>query len=84
MALVEGASLDRMAIFFPEFFPDNWEEVRAFEQAKKDDGTYDIDKVDGAHINWGVASPEEDDDISRWIAEREQGSMTTTMLDDWR
>lgn len=57
---------------FPEYFPPE----DPFKDAKQDDGTYDIDKIDDTQVEWATpTTPEEDDEISRFIAERE-GSFT--------
>lgn len=63
----------------------NWEKVRdqfpeyfdPFEAAKTEDGTYDIDQIDDSQIDWEVPTSEDQDEaLSRWIAERESGSFT--------
>lgn len=64
------SNFDRVREQFPEFFD-------PFEEAKQEDGTYDIDKIDATDVEWGTpTSAEEDDDLSRWIASRESGSFT--------
>lgn len=82
--IVQGSSLDRIEPLFPEFFPPGWKEKRAVEMARDESGGIDIDKINDSDINWGVASKDEDDEISRWISERESGSVTQNTLDDWR
>lgn len=61
---------ERIRDQFPEFFD-------PFEEAKQEDGTYDIDKIDASDVDWSSpTSAEEDADLSRWIASRENGSFT--------
>lgn len=81
--LVGGSeAFTRMRDLFPEYVADE----DAFEQARTDEGDYDIDKVDDAKVTWTTpANEEEDDDISAWIASRESGSVTVADLDDgWK
>lgn len=61
---------------FPEYFaPED-----PYEGARNDDGTYDIDAIDEDQIDWATpASPEDDDEISRWIAQQES-SVTASEL----
>lgn len=60
---------------WPEFFD-------PMETAKKEDGTYDIDQIDDADVEWHTAGSEEEDDaISRWIADAERGSISGADLE---
>lgn len=63
---------------FPEYFtPED-----PFEAAKTNDGEYDIDAVDDSQIEWGAPdSPETDEEISRWIAQHEHGSISAADMD---
>lgn len=64
------ASWDRVKEQFPEYFD-------PYESAKQEDGSYDIDQIDDADVEWSTAaSPDEDEALSTWIAQRESGSFT--------
>lgn len=66
-----GADMDEIKFQFPEYF-----DIDPFEHAKSEGGDYDIDLVDDSKIAWGsAASAEEDEALSRLIAEMEQGSL---------
>jgi hypothetical protein len=59
---------------FPEYFD-------PFEDIRREDGTYDVEALDDAEVEWTTpTSPDEDADLARWIAQRESGSMTAA---DW-
>lgn len=79
--MVSSVTMERAHTFFPEYFPRD-----AFTEAQKDDGTYDIDAVDDAKVDWETPRDHyTDDEISAWIAERERGSVTAADLDDgWK
>lgn len=86
MAMLTGnPSIDRVQHHFPEYFPSDWKEQRAFEAATKD-GVLDIDALDDSSITWATpANDDEDDEISRWISERENGTTTLEDLEHgWR
>lgn len=68
-------------------FPEWFEAEDPFAEAKREDGTYDIDKVDDASVNWTVPSNNrENDELERWIHQR----MTVSAADlqpkesDWQ
>lgn len=80
-ALVTNSWADRDEVKhqFPEYF-----EADPFAAAKNPEtGEYDIDKISDADVEWGTASPEEDDEISRWIAQQQQGSFGADDFSDW-
>jgi hypothetical protein len=63
--------LEETKFQFPEYF-----EIDPFEQAKTEDGTYDIDRIDDSAVDWATAgSAEEDEALSRLIEEMESGSV---------
>lgn len=63
---------ERLRRLFPDYFEDD-----PYEAAKQDDGTYDIDQVDPTEVEWsGPASMEDDEALSAWINEHQQGSFT--------
>lgn len=75
--LIHSGNRDLVAAYFPEYF----EPQDPFAKAKTDDG-YDIDLIDDAEIDWDVADPDEDEEMSRWISERSNGSFTAADLDE--
>jgi hypothetical protein len=61
--------------YFPEYFD-------PFEGAEDEEGNFDPDKVDESQLGWATPeSPEDDEALSRWIAERESGSMSAADFD---
>jgi hypothetical protein len=70
------ADLDRVRGQFPEFFD-------PFSAAvDPETGEVDPDAVDEEALDWSTpASPDEDDDISAWIAARESGSVSLADMD---
>lgn len=66
---------DRVKEQFPEYF-------NPFEDAQRDDGSYDIDRVEGSQVKWSSAGSEDEDaELARWIAQRERGSMTAAEME---
>ncbi len=63
---------------FPEYF------LSTIEEAFDDQGNFDIDKVDDSQVEWSTASPDEDDEIGRWIADREAGMYVTAADEEWK
>lgn len=58
---------------FPEYFPDD-----PFAEALDERGEFDPDLVDEDRLEYKTdVSEEEDESLSRWIAEREQGATFT-------
>lgn len=74
------STVDLVKAQFPEYFrPED-----PFEEAKTEDGGYDIDRVDESKLDWGTpASPDDDDEISRWIAQQETGSISAADMDEY-
>lgn len=76
VALGGGEALTRLKDLYPDKFPAE----DPFEKARTEDG-YDPDLIDDAAIDWETAgSPDEDEELSRWIAERESGSFSAADL----
>lgn len=73
----KAADFDLARAQFPEYFtPDD-----PYGTARNDDGTYDVDALDDADLDWSTpASPDDDDEISRWIAQQEMASVTADEL----
>lgn len=70
VAFASAFSPDRVRDQFPEYFD-------PFEQAKTEDGTYDIDRLDDSAIEWSAPADEDEDEaLSRWIAQQEIGSIS--------
>lgn len=81
--LVADPTKEEIRRVYPEYFPTDAEE--AFADAYDEHGEFDIDRVDDSKIDWATeVTPEEDEDLSRWIAERERGQVTLAELDGWR
>jgi hypothetical protein len=72
--LVAFADRDRVKEQFPEYFD-------PFEGVQNEDGTYDIDSIDDTAVQWAVPDPDEDEALSRWIAQQESGSLSAA---DWK
>lgn len=67
-------SVDRIKEQFPEYFD-------PFEEARTEDGGYDIDKIDGAAVEWGTPDGEDEDEaLAKWINTRETGTVSAA---DW-
>lgn len=84
MDLVRGllasstSDFDRVRAQFPEYFTP----VDPFEGAKTEEGGYDIDAIDDSDVEWDTpASADVDEDISRWIAEHESGSISAADIE---
>jgi len=73
----KAADFDLARSQFPEYFkPED-----PFEAARNEDGTYDVDALDDADLDWSTpATPEDDDEISNWIAQQESASVTASEL----
>lgn len=72
----KAADLTMARSQFPEYFAAD----DPYERARNDDGSYDVDALDDADLDWATpASPEDDDEISRWIAQQES-SVTASEL----
>lgn len=62
---------------FPEYFRGN-----PFEAAKNEDGEFDPNLLDEDRLDYETdVSEDEDEALSRWIAERESGSFTGADLE---
>lgn len=72
----------RLRWLFPEYLSPE----AAYRKAKKDDGSYDIDKVDDGSVEWLTpASADEDAEISAWIEQNLRGTAVLSDDDDgWR
>ena len=71
-ALSDTFNTERLDKVYPDLFkPD------PFAKAEREDGTYDPDLVDDEAIEWSLPrDPGQDAEISAWIAQREQGSVS--------
>jgi hypothetical protein len=80
-ALLVQRTIDVEAIEsqFPEYFDND-----PFEEAKTPDGEYDIDSIDDSKIDWGVATPEEDDEISAWIDQHDEIMIVQSPEGEWQ
>lgn len=64
---------------FPEWFP---KEI-AFEEARRPDGTYDIDKIPDAAVEWSTpATVAEREELEHWIAQRTTLTVSAADLDE--
>lgn len=66
----KDSDYDEVKFQFPEYF-----DADPFEQIRTEDG-YDIDRLDDSQVQWGVAGEDEDEALSRWIAEQDGGTFT--------
>lgn len=78
--LVATGEFDQVKAYFPEYFgTDPYEEAR-----DPDTGEIDIDKIDDSRLEWGVPTEDEDEELERWIREREAGTFTAEEIsDEW-
>jgi hypothetical protein len=73
----KAADFDLARSQFPEYF----KVEDPYEAARNDDGTYDVDALEDADLDWSTpATPEDDDEISRWIAQQESASVSASEL----
>lgn len=78
-ALDRGIDKSRLQELWPEFFP-----VDPFEEALQEDGTFDPDLVNEDAIVFTVPKDaSEDEEISAWIREREEGTISGAVLNQW-
>lgn len=78
--------IEKVKAIYPEYFPADLMQEVAYAGAIKPDGTFDPDLLDDSKIQWRAEgiTEDEDDELSRWIAERE---MSLTLSDEqagWR
>ncbi len=88
LAMLAGQPpIEKVHDLFPQYFPSGWEQEQALAKATDEHGNFDIDKVDDSKVDWKAEgiTPDEDDEISRWIAERERGITSLQALDEgWK
>lgn len=65
----------------PRLFPE-WKLKKGVEAGMQEDGSFDIDSVEGSQVEWAVPSKEEAAELEKWIAERQQqGSQVMSASD---
>lgn len=80
--LIADPPEERVTRAFPEYFPKEVLQEMAMEKAVGEDGEFDIDKVDDSKIDWRTeVSPDEDEELARWIMERESGQVSLAELE---
>lgn len=63
---IVAAHPSEFSVLFPEWVTQKDPQ----EEARRPDGTYDIDKIDDSKIVWSVPTEAENKENERWIAER--------------
>lgn len=79
--LMVSNAIENVHRYFPEYFPADFEEQLAYAKATKD-GTFRPELLDDSALEWraeGITA-EEDDEISRWVKDRE-GSLSLSIAD---
>lgn len=78
-ALDRAVDRQRLQELWPEYFP-----VDPFGNAVQEDGTIDTDLVDEDAIEFSLPRDAgEDEEISAWIRERESGTISGAVLNEW-
>lgn len=76
--LATGGDFERVKALFPDYFAAE----DPYEQAiDPETGEFDINRIDDSQLEWGVPTPEEDEAMAQWIAERQSGTITVADLD---
>lgn len=72
--LIPGVKdFNRLHNLFPQHFTKEWLDRQTMEDAKDQTGQFNIDLLNDEAVDWGVPTPEEDEAMSRWIAEKTSG-----------